>query len=111
MQIEEGFRDVKNSRWGLSLNEARCSTTYRYENLLLIAQLAIIAIWLIGKIAEMKNWHRHYQANTVRHEKVLSTFFLGLEVVKRGVADFMKSEFTDAISRIRLQHNEVCGYA
>lgn len=111
MQIEEAFRDMKNSRWGFSLSEARCTTTYRYENLLLIAQLAHFAVWLIGQIAEMKNWQRHYQANTVRHEKVLSTFFLGLEVITRGVDDFMRKEFTEAVKLLRLQHNEVCGYA
>jgi len=110
MQIEEGFRDIKNSRWGLSFNEARCTTTYRYENLLLVAQLATVAIWMIGKIAEIKQWHRHYQANTVKTEKVLSTFFLGLEVIKRGTEDFLKQDFTEAIKQLRLQHKETCGY-
>ena len=54
MQIEEGFRDIKNSRWGLAFNEARCSTTYRYENLLLVAHLATFAVWMIGKVASLK---------------------------------------------------------
>ena len=110
MQIEEGFRDVKNSRWGFAFNEARCTTTYRYENLLLVAHLATVAVWLIGKIAELKHWHRHYQANTVITEKVLSTFFLGLEVVKRGADSFLKQEFTEAIKQLRLEHKEACGY-
>ena len=79
MQIEEGFRDIKNSRWGLAFNEARCTTTYRYENLLLVAHLATLAVWMIGKIAELKQWHRQYQANTVKTEKDLSTFFSGLK--------------------------------
>jgi hypothetical protein len=110
MQIEEGFRDIKNSRWGLALNEARCSTAYRYENLLLVAHLATFAVWMIGKVAELKRWHRHYQANTVRTEKVLSTFFLGLEVVKRGADNFMQLEFIKAIKQLHLQHKEACGY-
>ena len=110
MQIEEGFRDIKNSRWGLAFNEARCTTTYRYENLLLVAHLATLAVWMIGKIAELKQWHRQYQANTVKTEKVLSTFFLGLEVIKRGADNFMKNEFIDAIKQLRLQHKETCGY-
>jgi hypothetical protein len=110
MQIEEGFRDVKNSRWGLSFNEARCTTTYRYENLLLVAHLATLAVWLIGKVAELKQWHRHYQANTVKTEKVLSTFFLGLEVIKRGVDNFMKQDYIGAVKQMRLNHREACGY-
>ena len=110
MQIEEGFRDIKNSRWGLSFNEARCTTTYRYENLLLVAHLATLAVWLIGKIAELKQWHRHYQANTVKTEKDLSTFFLGLEVINRDAEDFLKQDYTEAIKRLRLQHRKTCGY-
>jgi hypothetical protein len=110
MQIEEGFRDIKNSRWGLSFNEARCTTTYRYENLLLVAHLATLAVWMIGKIAELKHWHRHYQANTVKTEKVLSTFFLGLEVIKRNTDNFIKQDFIDAIKQLRAQHKETCGY-
>lgn len=110
MQIEEGFRDIKNSRWGLSFNEARCTTTYRYDNLLLIAHLATLAVWMIGKIAELKHWHRHYQANTVRTVKVLSTFFLGLEVIRRGADNLLKQDFIEAIKQLRIQHKETCGY-
>ena len=110
MQIEEGFRDIKNSRWGLAFNEARCTTTYRYENLLLVAHLATFAVWLIGKIAEVKQWQRHYQANTVKTEKVLSTFFLGLEVIKRSADNFLRREFTEAIKQLRIKHKVACGY-
>ena len=110
MQIEEGFRDIKNNRWGLSFNEARCTSTYRYENLLLVAHLATLAVWMIGKIAELKHWHRHYQANTVKTVKVLSTFFLGLEVIKRGAEDFLKQDFIEAIKHLRMQHREACSY-
>jgi len=103
MQIEEAFRDLKNPRWGFSLGEARCGTTWRYENLLLIGQLATLAVWLIGHIAELKQWHRSYQANTVSHTRVLSTFFLGLQVIKGGLDGLKKSEFTEAIKRLRGQ--------
>lgn len=103
MQIEEAFRDLKNRRWGFSLDEARCGSSWRYENLLLIGQLAMVAIWLIGHIAELKQWHRSYQANTVHHTRVLSTFFLGLQVIKGSLDGFKKSEFTEAIKRLRRQ--------
>jgi len=54
MQIEEGFRDFKNSRWGFSLDEAKVSTSYRYENLLLVGALATFAVWLTGKVASFE---------------------------------------------------------
>ena len=111
MQIEESFRDIKNSRWGFSFNEARSTATYRYENLLLIAQLATLAVWMIGQIAEMRQWQRHFQANTVRTKKVLSTFFLGLEVIKHSADNFLKRELTHSINQILGQVNEACSYA
>ncbi len=103
MQIEEGFRDIKNPRWGFSLNEARSTMTYRYENLLLIGSLATLAVWLIGKVAELNQWHRRYQANTVKNRNVLSTFFLGLQVLRKTGASFKRQEYQQAIHALRKQ--------
>lgn len=110
MQIEEGFRDIKNTRWGFAFNEARCSATYRYDNLLLVAHVATFAVWLIGQVAQLKGWQRRYQANTVKHEKVLSTFFLGLEVIRQGAVDFAKSLFVMALKQLYALHKQACGY-
>ncbi len=109
MQIEEAFRDIKNSRWGFSLNEARCTTTYRYENLLLIAQLATFAVWLTGKIAELKNVHRQYQANTIKTRNVLSTFYLGCQVLKKQVMSFRREDFQHALNALKQQFMAQCG--
>ncbi|HVV68560.1 MAG TPA: transposase [Gammaproteobacteria bacterium] len=37
MQIEEGFRDLKSSRYGLSIEQSYSKGIVRLENLLLIA--------------------------------------------------------------------------
>lgn len=103
MQIEEAFRDIKNTRWGFSLNEARTHIPYRYENLLLIAQLATLAVWLVGTVAQLQQWHRSYQANTVRSHRVLSTFYLGLEVIRRTGADFQRNYLHGALRLLRQQ--------
>lgn len=103
MQIEEAFRDVKNTRWGFSLNEARSKIPYRYENLLLIAQLATLAVWLVGTVAQRQQWHRSYQANTVRTHRVLSTFYLGLEVARRTGVNFHRRHLHDAVRFVRHQ--------
>lgn len=108
MQIEEGFRDFKNSRWGFSLDEARVSATYRYENLLLIGALATFTVWLIGKLAEMKNQHRHYQANTVKSHNVLSLFYLGCRVLQKEGLDFRERDFKQAIQAVREQFGMQC---
>lgn len=103
MQIEEAFRDIKNPRWGFSLAEARSTTAWRYENLLLIGSLATVAVWLVGKAAELKQWHRRYQANTIKTRNVLSTFYLGCQVLRKTTASFRRCEFQQAIDAARQQ--------
>lgn len=108
MQIEEAFRDIKNSRWGFSLDEARVSTAYRYENLLLIGTLATFTVWLTGKVAEIKQIHRHYQANTIKTRHVLSTFYLGCQVVKNTTIEFRRQDYQQAVAALRQQVSEQC---
>ena len=102
MQIEEAFRDIKNSRWGFSLDDARVSSSYRYDNLLLIGSLANLAVWLTGLVAEMKQLHHRFQANTVRTHKVLSTFYLGCRVLDKGIV-FRQHDYLNAMRTLN-QH-------
>jgi len=81
MQIEEAFRDLKSTRFGLSLELHRTYQLERLQVLLLIATLALMVAWLLGKATQHTGQHRHYQANTVRDRVVLSTIFLGLKII------------------------------
>jgi len=108
MQIEEGFRDIKNSRWGFSLDEAKVSTKFRYENLLLVGVLATFAVWLTGKVAELKNIHRQYQANTIKTRNVLSTFYLGCRVLNKQVVEIRRKDFKNALTALQQQFRAQC---
>ena len=81
MKIEEGIRDTKNVRWGFALQYARSRRVARLEILLLIAALGAIVCWLAGRVAEDRQWTRHFQANTVRGSTVLSPVFVGRQVL------------------------------
>lgn len=81
MQIEEAFRDLKSTRFGLSLELHRTYQVERLQVLLLVATLALLVAWLLGKATELTGQNRHYQANTVRDRVVLSTIFIGLKVI------------------------------
>lgn len=106
MQIEEAFRDMKNLRWGFRLREAKSTMTYRYENLMLVGTLAMFAIWLMGKVAELKQWQYRYQANTIKIRNILSTFFLGCQVFRKSPLIFLKSEYDEAIKAMKKQAME-----
>ena len=84
MQIEESFRDIKNQRFGFAMSETRSKNKNRFNVLLLIGALALLAVWLIGKIARSKRLQYQYQTNTIRKRNVLSLFFLGCEIHRKG---------------------------
>ena len=81
MEIEEGFRDVKSHRFGLGLNYHRTESVARLRVLLLIASLALMVLWLLGMAVILKGDHYQFQANSVRHKRVLSIIFIGLQMV------------------------------
>jgi hypothetical protein len=81
MQIEEAFRDLKSSRFGLSLEQHLTYQVRRLQIMLLIAALALMVAWIMGKATELTEQHWQYQANSVRDRAVLSTIFVGLQVI------------------------------
>lgn len=85
MQIEEGFRDLKSHKFGFSLVEAHSIKIKRIEILLLIALLASFIAWLVGYVGESKKLQYQFQANSIKHHRVLSLFFLGCQMIKRKI--------------------------
>lgn len=85
MQIEEGFRDLKSSQYGLGFEKALTKKIARIEILLMIAMLACFIAWLVGWIIERNELHYQFQANTIRNRRVLSLFFLGCRAIRRGM--------------------------
>lgn len=92
MKIEHEFRNNKNRRWGLGLNESRTRDPARLSILLLIAALAMLMIWIIGIIAERKLLHYRYQVNTVKNHRVLSLIFLGKQVIEHDIGLILKAD-------------------
>jgi hypothetical protein len=84
MQIEETFRDTKNIRFGWSFRHAFTRSANRYAILLLLAALAGFVLTIIGIAAEKRDLHLLYQANTIRHRRVLSLFYLGKAILARA---------------------------
>jgi len=96
MQIEEGFRDVKSHRFGLGLNYHRTHSAIRLQSLLLIANLALMVIWLLGCATMLRQQHYQFQANSVRHKRVLSVIFIGLQMIHDTRINLSSQDINDA---------------
>ena len=85
MQIEEAFRDLKNTRNGFSLRHCRSHQLGRLNIALLIAALGMFVLWIIGLAAKNKNLQYSFQANTEKRWDVLSTVTIGWQVLQQGI--------------------------
>jgi hypothetical protein len=84
MGIEEGFRDCKNEYYGMGLKRSRSRCKERLQIILLIAMLALFYLITLGKAAEMKGFQLNFQANTIKHKRVLSYTYLGRRVMQNA---------------------------
>lgn len=101
MQIEEGFRDLKSSRLGLSFEDSQTYKQKRIEILLLIAMLTVLAIFLLGFAGEKRCLHHGFQANTIRKRTVLSIFYLGCQIYREIFIRFKELELMEALKELR----------
>lgn len=94
MKIEHDFRDSKDPKWGMGMRESRSCDPTRLTIQLLIGFLASFMLWLIGLCLEKQERHRDFQANSIKHKRVLSLIFLALEAIRNGYMKFIsKSDF------------------
>ena len=101
MQIEETFRDLKCHRWGFGLRYARSNTAERLEILLLLGTLATLVAWLVGIAGRTLQWNWQLQANTERKRQVLSTFFIGRQLLARSGLDIPPPIFALAFAALQ----------
>lgn len=101
MQIEESFRDTKSHRIGFSINESLTRHQQRLEVLLLIGALATFNTWLIGLLTELKQWHLQYQSNSNKTKRVLSTFFIGCQVIMYNQPRLSREDYEQSLSQLR----------
>lgn len=85
MTIEGSFRDHKSTQFGFSMNENVTLIAERYTVWLLVASLASFIAWIVGYAAEQKKLHYDFQANTYRHRRVLSFFYLGCQLIRKKI--------------------------
>ncbi|HBZ8500209.1 IS4 family transposase [Enterobacter hormaechei] len=102
MQIEESFRDQKSQTYGLGSEAHRTYKRKRLEVLLLLAALANWLHYMIGLAAELAGKHLQFQANSIKHRRVLSFNYLGMRLSKAAQLGLTEEEMQAARRQIML---------
>lgn len=100
MQIEESFRDLKSTQFGLGARHVRTNCISRWAVKLLLASIVQIIFWIIGIIGHSKDFQRKFQANTVRDKKVFSYFYLGQLIIENNMLKELNIKFNEVPSII-----------
>lgn len=100
MQIEQEFRDLKNTHNGFGLRHCRSFKAERLNVALLIATLGALILWLFGIAAKQEKLHYSFQANTLKNRDVLSVFIIGWQVLMRPTIKFTKKQLIAALDQI-----------
>jgi hypothetical protein len=85
MTIEGSFRDTKSTEFGFGMNENITIKAERYPVWLMLAALASLLAWIVGYAAETQGLHYAFQANTYRHRRVLSFFYLVCQIIGKKI--------------------------
>jgi hypothetical protein len=65
--IETGFRDTKDLRFGMGMSRVRISTRERRDRLWLLNAFAVALLTLLGAAGEALGYDRHLKSNTAKH--------------------------------------------
>jgi hypothetical protein len=101
MQIEQSFRDTKNSKYGFGFKHTLTRSIKRLNVLLLIAAIVNFILWSVGVLAEQKKWHLKCQSNTSK-KRTLSLFYLGAIVLQSKFFKVTISEINSALQNIAI---------
>jgi len=103
MQIEESFRDIKSTRYGLGSRYIQTRCIYRWGIAMLIAAIAQITLWIIGIIGHSQGFQKIFQVNTVRDKKQFSYFYLGQLIVEFNKIDQLTIDYENLRATIETE--------
>lgn len=103
MQIEESFRDIKSTRYGLGSRYIQTRCIYRWGVAMLLAAITQIAVWVIGVIGHSQGFQEIFQVNTVKDKKQFSYFYLGQLIVEHNELEKLVIDYDNLQSVIETE--------
>jgi len=86
MQIEESFRDMKSTKFGMGFEHNGTYKLKRMNLLVMMTTLVEMVFVVLGKVVEQAGLSHRFQSNSIRHKRVLSFSYLG----KRAISVSLK---------------------
>ena len=107
MQIEESFRDVKNARYGMSMEFVGSRHTDRLTVLMLLAHIVYTILFILGCTIEEKNLQYQFQSNSIKTRRVVSIPYLALLAIRLQTPLALAPEdLKQTIGRVRTKIRE-----
>jgi hypothetical protein len=107
MQIEESFRDVKNARYGMSMEFVGSRQTNRLTVLMLLAHIVYTVLFILGSTIEQKNLQYQFQSNSLKSRRVVSVTYLALLAIRlRTPLAIAPADLKETIGRVRTRIRE-----
>lgn len=107
MQIEESFRDVKNARYGMSMEFVGSRHTNRLTVLMLLAHIVYTVLFILGSTIEEKNLQYQFQSNSIRSRRVVSVIYVALLAIRLETPlAIAPADLKETIDRIRTKIRE-----
>jgi hypothetical protein len=103
MQIEEEFRDIKSSAFGLSFEQSQSRLLRRLKILILPVTLASLMLLLIDLTVIQADAHMQYQANTTSKRRVLSFQCVARRAIQDKLLKLDGKYFTKSLLKIKAQ--------
>lgn len=85
MQIEESFRDMKSTKFGMGFEHNSTYKLKRMSLLVMMTTLVEMVFVLLGKVVENAGLSRRFQSNSIRYKRVLSFSYLGKRAISVGL--------------------------
>ena len=97
-EIEGGFRDTKDLRFGMGLGSMHVSTPDRRDRLWLINAFAVVLLTLLGAAGEQLGYDRHLKTNTTKRRIIRCSVSM-VRKVHTGLQSFRSIRRIDASCR------------
>ncbi len=84
MQIEQTFRDTKNSQLGLGLSVSRSRSSRRFDMLLLLIHLALFVFYCIGEYGWQTDIEKRFQSTNRKNKREISILTLAKRMLRQS---------------------------